>query len=351
MIVLVGQVDSGSVDREAFQEIDYRRMFGSVAKWAAQIDRAERIPEYLSRAPSMTAMSGRPGPGRAGTAGGRARDARGRGRPAMRIARGIHTVRSRRASGLRASRERRPPAGRLVGGSRWDIDASASLTAFAARHDLPVACGFRRQDLFDNRHPSYVGDVGIAVNPALATRIRDADVLLVIGERLGEMTTSGYTLVVGAAADAGADPRPPRRRRARPRVPACGRDRRHPRGVPRSNREVPPRSPAERWRASTAAAHADFEAWRAPRSRCPATWISGRSYRWLGRAASRRRDPRQRCRQLHDVAAPCVPLSPTGDATRAVLEARWATAFPPPWPRSSCIRRASSSRGTATAVS
>ena len=83
----------------------------------------------------------------------------------------------------------------IVGGSRWDSDACAALAALSESTGLAVACAFRRQDLFDNRHPHYAGDVGIGINPRLAARVRDADVLLVIGERLGEMTTSGYTLL------------------------------------------------------------------------------------------------------------------------------------------------------------
>jgi acetolactate synthase-1/2/3 large subunit len=83
----------------------------------------------------------------------------------------------------------------IVGGSRWDADACTALRRFAESAELPVGCAFRSQDLFDNRHPNYAGDVGIGINPRLAARVRDADVLLVIGERLGEMTTSGYTLL------------------------------------------------------------------------------------------------------------------------------------------------------------
>jgi acetolactate synthase-1/2/3 large subunit len=83
----------------------------------------------------------------------------------------------------------------IVGGSRWDADACAALRRFSEAAQLPVACAFRHQDLFDNRHPNYAGDVGIGINPKLAARVREADVLLVIGERLGEMTTSGYTLL------------------------------------------------------------------------------------------------------------------------------------------------------------
>jgi acetolactate synthase I/II/III large subunit len=184
LILFVGQVGSDMIDREAFQEIDYRRMYGSVAKWAAQIDRPERIPEYLAHA-YRTALSGRPGP------------------VVLALPEDMLTARARcadvpRVEGIVAapaplSRAQRPLV--LVGGSRWDQSACAALRRFVEAANLPVACAFRHQDLFDNRHPNYLGDVGIGINPKLAARVRDADVLLVIGERLGEMTTSGYTLL------------------------------------------------------------------------------------------------------------------------------------------------------------
>jgi len=193
MIVFVGQVGGDMTDREAFQEIDYRRMYGSVAKWAAQIDRAERIPEYLAHA-YRVAMSGRPGPVVLAlpedmlTARAVCSDA----------ARVDAIVAAPDAGQVAEARDLLARAARplvIVGGSRWDADACAELRRFAETAVLSVACAFRSQDLFDNRHPNYVGDVGIGINPKLAARVRDADVLLVIGERLGEMTTSGYTLL------------------------------------------------------------------------------------------------------------------------------------------------------------
>jgi acetolactate synthase-1/2/3 large subunit len=180
-------------DREAFQEVDYRRMFGNVAKWAAQIDRAERIPEYVAHAYRI-ALSGRPGPVVLAlpedmlTARAECRDV-----PRVEgIAAAPDAAQATAARALLARAER-PLV--IVGGSRWDAQACALLRRFAESADLPVACAFRHQDLFDNRHANYAGDVGIGINPQLASRVRDADVLLVIGERLGEMTTSGYTLV------------------------------------------------------------------------------------------------------------------------------------------------------------
>lgn len=197
MIVFIGQVGGDFTDREAFQEIDYRRMFGSVAKWAAQIDRADRIPEYVARA-YRVAMSGRPGP----VVLALPEDMLGAAAECADAAR-VEPVAAAPDGGLVAAARallasaRRPLV--LVGGSRWNADACAALRNFAEAHDLPVACAFRNQDLFDNRHRNYAGDVGIGINPKLAARVRDADVLLVIGERLGEITTSGYTLVLAPA--------------------------------------------------------------------------------------------------------------------------------------------------------
>jgi acetolactate synthase-1/2/3 large subunit len=193
LVAFVGQIGGDVIDRDAFQEIDYRRMFGSVVKWAAQIDRVERIPEYVARA-FRVAMSGRPGPVVLAlpedmlAASADVADA-----PRVDIA-PVHpspTQLSELASLL--GRARRPLV--LAGGSGWSAEASADLARFAETASLPVACAFRNQDAFDNRHPNYAGDVGISPNPKLAVRVRDADVLLVIGERLGEMVTGGYTLL------------------------------------------------------------------------------------------------------------------------------------------------------------
>ena len=193
LIALVGQVGTDTADREAFQEIDYRRMYGSVAKWAAQIDRAERIPEYVAHA-YRVAMSGRPGPVVLAfpedmlTARVDATDATYVD-PVTAAPLPADVV----AVADRLRNARRPLV--IVGGSRWDAGARDALRRFAEESQLPVACAFRHQDLFDNRHPNYAGDVGIGINPQLAAHVRDADVLLVIGERLGEITTSGYALL------------------------------------------------------------------------------------------------------------------------------------------------------------
>jgi acetolactate synthase I/II/III large subunit len=193
MILFIGQVGSDFVDREAFQEIDYRRMFGQMAKWVAQIDRAERIPEYVARA-FQVATSGRPGPVVLAlpedmlTSVATVADSR-RYQPVQASASVAQIARLR---SLLASAQR-PLV--LLGGGGWNAAACADITRFAEANRLPVACAFRFQDLFDNRHPHYIGDVGIGINPKLAARIREADLILAIGPRLGEMTTGGYTLL------------------------------------------------------------------------------------------------------------------------------------------------------------
>ena len=192
MILFIGQVASDQKDREAFQEIDYGQMFGSIAKWVAQIDRTDRIVEYVSRAFHI-AQSGRPGPVvlalpedmlSAFSEGGDGPKAHGvalaaSGADAIKIA-------------ARLQAAERPLV--IVGGGVWSAKAAADMARFATRFELPVGTAFRRQDYFDNRHPHYAGDVGIGINPALADKVKQADVILALGTRLGEITSGGYGL-------------------------------------------------------------------------------------------------------------------------------------------------------------
>jgi len=193
MVVFIGQVGNDFVEREAFQEIDYRRMYGQMAKWVAQIDRTERIPEYVSRA-FHTAMAGRPGP----VVLALPEDALFSEAAVADVPR-HHVVRPS-ASPLEMQevkklleKAERPFV--LVGGGGWNLAATQKLQKWAEGNGLPVGAAFRCQDLIDNRSPAYAGDVGIGINPRLAQRVKDADVLLVIGPRLGEMTTSAYSLL------------------------------------------------------------------------------------------------------------------------------------------------------------
>jgi acetolactate synthase-1/2/3 large subunit len=194
MILLVGQVSRRVRGREAWQEIDLQAVFGSMAKWAVEVDRIERLPELMSRA-FHVATSGRPGPvviglpedllyEKAEVAVSAHRYRRAPAAPAPEALRELH--------GLLAKAQR-PFV--IAGGGGWDAAACAALAGFAARFDLPVGTAFRRQDLVDNRNACFAGDVGIGINPGLAERIRTSDLLLAVGPRLGETTTSDYTLL------------------------------------------------------------------------------------------------------------------------------------------------------------
>ena len=191
MVGLIGRVDE---EREAFQEFDLKAIFGTQTKWTAVINDASRIPELLTRA-FQVAVSGRPGPVVIGLPEDMLRDvveaktlpARVRpvqASPAASQVSEIATVLSKAKTPLV-----------IVGGETWDEQSCDDLAKFASMWHLPVACSFRSQDRLSALHASYVGDAGLGINPALAKRIRDADVLLVLGARLGDCTTSGYTLL------------------------------------------------------------------------------------------------------------------------------------------------------------
>ena len=193
MVLFVGQVGGDMVEREAFQEVDYRRMFGQMTKWVAQIDRADRIPEYVARA-FQVATSGRPGPVVLALPEDMlvAKEAVADAKPIQSIR--YAAVNDSLAEIRRLLSESKKPL-LLLGGSGWNEKACKNIKTFSERNNLPVACTFRRQDLIDNRHSNYVGDVGIGINPKLADVVRDSDLLLVVGARLGEMTTGGYSLL------------------------------------------------------------------------------------------------------------------------------------------------------------
>jgi len=282
LILFIGQVGTDFVDREAFQEVDYRRMYGSVAKWAAQIERAERIPEYVARA-FRVALSGRRGP------------------VVLALPEDMLATKADTLDASRVDVERVAPAPQqiaalrallatakhplvIVGGSAWTAGACADLVRFVETNALPVACAFRSQDLVDNEHAHYAGDVGIAINPKLATRVRDADVLLVIGERLGETVTGGYSLLA-----------PPRPKQALIHVhpggdelgrvyqPALAIEASIPALAGALAAMDPLRAPA--WQGSAAQAHADYLAWQTPRP------VSSALDLWQVVAALRKRLP------------------------------------------------------------
>ncbi|SFL93204.1 thiamine pyrophosphate-binding protein [Variovorax sp. OV329] len=197
LVLFIGDVGSDFRDREAFQEVDYGSFFGpstkGFAKRVERIDDAERIPEYVSRA-FATAMNGRPGP----VVLVLPEDMLAKVAQAKPLPR-VEAVQPWSDPGsLRELRELLLAAKKpfvIAGGSGWTPQAAQALQRFAENWRLPVGNAFRFQDTFDNHHPLYGGDVGIALNPKLAQRVKDADLVIAIGPRLGEMTTSGYTLL------------------------------------------------------------------------------------------------------------------------------------------------------------
>lgn len=193
LILFVGQVGRDAMGREAWQEIDYRHMFGHIAKWVDQIDDARRIPEYINRA-FHVATSGRPGPVVLALPEDMLTDLVAVA-DSPRYRRSAAAPTQAALDGLKQelARAQRPLV--LLGGGGWTRDASEDLAAFAGAFDLPVACAFRRQDLIDNRLDHYVGETGLGMDPRIARRVKDADLVIAVGARLGETSTRGYELL------------------------------------------------------------------------------------------------------------------------------------------------------------
>mgnify|MGYP000505885136 FL=1 len=193
MVLLIGQVGTDMVEREAFQEVDYRRMYSECAKWVGSIDRVDRIDEFVSHAFHI-AQSGRQGPVILALPEDilYLQDEEKPTAAAHVVQPGLD--RQIFADAMKAFANAKHPMV-LAGGGNWNAAACDSLKAWAKRENVPVATSFRWQDLIDNQDACYAGDLGIAANPALVKRIQEADVLLVIGERLGEMTTAGYGIL------------------------------------------------------------------------------------------------------------------------------------------------------------
>ncbi len=193
MVVLVGQVARHQIDREAFQEVDFRRMFAPLAKWVAQIDMAERVPELVNQA-FQVATSGRPGPVVLALPEDMLRE-----RAAAAVAGPYHPVRAHPGAADLAELRRLLAAAErpmmLVGGGGWNDAACRDIAKFAEANELPVCCSFRRQDIVDNRRPAFVGDLGTGASPALVARIKEADLVLAVGARIGEITSQSYTLL------------------------------------------------------------------------------------------------------------------------------------------------------------
>ena len=193
MILFIGQIARGIREREAFQEVDYKQFFGGMAKWVAEIDDAARIPEFVTRA-FATATSGRPGPVVLVLPEDMLTDAVEA--PATQRYTPVETAPSPAAMHqVRAMLEKAERPFVILGGSGWDETSVSAFQTAAERWALPVGVSFRRQMLFDHLHPCYAGDVGISINPALAARIKAADLLLLLGGRLSEMPSQDYTLL------------------------------------------------------------------------------------------------------------------------------------------------------------
>jgi len=197
MVLFVGQVASDQRDREAFQEVDYRQMFGpgslGFSKWVGEVHDADRLPEYIARA-FHTAMQGRPGP----VVLVLPEDMLIQPTAASVLPRVEPAAAWPAPGALRDVRRMLLEAQRpfvIAGGSGWDAPSCDALQRFAENWQLPVGCAFRFQDTMDNRHANYAGDVGIGINPKLAQRIAQADLVIALGARLGEMTTGGYSLL------------------------------------------------------------------------------------------------------------------------------------------------------------
>ena len=193
MILFIGQVQGDAREREAFQEVEYRRAFTEFAKWVGEIDDAARIPEFVTRAFAV-ATSGRPGP----VVLSLPEDmlVRLANAPAAKPYTPVEShpgPAQIAALGDMLEKAKRPLV--ILGGTRWDEQSVAEIRTFAEAWKLPVGCSFRRQMLFDHTSPSYAGDVGIGINPALAKEVKDADLLLLIGGRFSEMPSSSYTLM------------------------------------------------------------------------------------------------------------------------------------------------------------
>jgi acetolactate synthase-1/2/3 large subunit len=193
MVVLVGQVARHQIDREAFQEVDFRKMYAPLAKWVTQIDMAERVPELLSQA-FKVATSGRPGPVVVALPEDMLRETAAAAAVgpyrAVRAHPGTQDLAELRR--LLAAAER-PIV--LVGGSGWTDAACADLAKFLAANDLPACSSFRRQDIVDNRLPNWLGDLGTGAAPTLVQRVKQSDLMLAIGARIGEITSQSYSLM------------------------------------------------------------------------------------------------------------------------------------------------------------
>jgi acetolactate synthase-1/2/3 large subunit len=278
MVVLVGQVARHQIDREAFQEVDFRKMFAPLAKWVAQIDMAERVPELINQA-FQVATSGRPGPVVLALPEDMLRD-----HSAAAVVGPYRAVHAHPGAADLAELHRLLAAAErpimLVGGGGWDDRACHDITNFAEANQLPVCCSFRRQDIVDNRSPSFVGDLGTGASATLVARIKEADLLLAVGARIGEITSQSYSLMgipdpgkVLVHVHAGAEELG---RVFRPSLPIQS-------GMPEfaaATAALPP-VPAPRWSDWRAAVRSEYEAGLVPATAAGAALDLGKVMSWL----------------------------------------------------------------------
>jgi acetolactate synthase-1/2/3 large subunit len=259
MVLFVGQIDNRHTDRETFQEVDYRQVFGGLAKWVAQVDDTDRLAEYIGRAFAV-ATSGRPGP--VVLALPENMLSASADVPDLRSSKRLQPVLS--ADTMQAVMHALAQAERpliVAGGPHWSAKAQADLQAFAERQQVPVALGFRRQDYMENHHANYAGDLNVGINPRLAARVREADFMLLLGTRFGDIETQGYTLV---------DPADPQKVIIHIHADAdeIGRVYTPDIGIiataPAALRQLANASPAGDWSTWTSAVRADYDAWLIP---------------------------------------------------------------------------------------
>ena len=197
MVLFIGQVARAQQDREAFQEIDYRRMFGQMAKWIAQVESPARLAEYVNRAFAV-AMSGRPGPVVIALPEDMLREACAFSPIAKTCALPVAAPTQHDLAELKRLLEQSERPLLLCGESGWSDEARPLIETFCEKHGVPAVAAFRCQDRFDNSHPAYIGDCGLGVNPSLRRHIDQADLVLVMGARLSEIVTQNYQILVGS---------------------------------------------------------------------------------------------------------------------------------------------------------
>ena len=193
MILFVGQIARNHVGREAFQEVDYEAMFGGLAKWVVEINDVSRIPEIMARA-FHTAVSGRPGPVVISLPEDMLVDTAELSACAATPLQATAFAPSTEDSIIDALQQAQRPM-LIIGGPNWSDEAAQRLHDFVQNWNLPVACAFRRQDVLDNRNPHYVGHLSLGMNPALAKRISESDLIIALGTRLGDIATDAYQLL------------------------------------------------------------------------------------------------------------------------------------------------------------